>query len=50
MTMLNTVTPSWRWIMLIAVGVLCTTINTVDVHDPAKCREGLYYQKRSPNH
>ena len=39
--MLNAVTPSWRWILLIAIGVLCTTINTVDVHRPAMSQEDL---------
>ena len=39
--MLNAVTPSWRWILLIAVGVLCTTINTVDVHRPVMSQEDL---------
>lgn len=39
--MLNAVTPSWRWILLIAVGVLCTTINTVDVHGPVMSQEDL---------
>ena len=39
--MLNAVTPSWRWILLIAIGVLCTTINTVDVHDPVMSQEDL---------
>ena len=36
--MLNAVTPSWRWILLIAIGVLCTMINTVDVHGPVMSR------------
>ena len=39
--MLNAVTPSWRWILLLAIGVLCTMVNTADVHRPVMSQEDL---------